>query len=190
MWEWCEVGSTTSVRPKDQLCGYFQGVSIQTAGKALSAPMRSKARGSSASQLSAKLGSCRCSLQPGSHSSACEGSCQMCATCESCWPCSVGGHGLTAQRWLLHPRIQIQIPVEVHCACSLCGCRLILCVCAQTTKGCISWPSSVPALRYHFGKKNVTQEECSWMHTYSKRADSSCKQVVLQNSQIHGEGWS
>lgn len=142
IWEWCEVGFT-SVTPKDQLCGDFQSVSIQTAGKTVR-PQEEQARGSPALQLSAKLGTCRCSLQPWSHSSAPEG------VLPNLWePLTIGRPWADSTEMAFASKI----PIKAHRACSLCVWGLILCVCAQTTKGCISWPSSVPAPCFHFVKK-------------------------------------
>lgn len=38
--------------------------------------------------------------------------------------------------------------------------------------------------------KGVKKEGLSFMHISSKRTDNSCKQVVPQNCQIYGKGWS
>lgn len=65
----------------------------QKSGETQSAPVRSKARGSAAFQLSVELGTSRCSLQAGSRSSAREGLLPNVCACENPWPYGAGSRG-------------------------------------------------------------------------------------------------
>lgn len=190
MWERCEVGFTTAVKPRDQLCGYFRDVSTQTAEGIQSAPVRNKARGSAVSQLSAELGTLRCSLQPWSHSSAHEGLLPNVSHLQEpltirCWRPWRGADRHSDGFWIQEFRFRFKYR---HIALAVCVGVCKFCVCLQATKGCISWPSSIPSTTLPFGGKEQKEERPSCMHISSKRADSSCKQV--NDPQIYEEGWS
>lgn len=122
-----------------------------------------------------------------------KGSCQTSTTCENHWPYGAGGHGGELIGTVMafgSKNLGSDSNIDTLGLHSVwVGANF---VCVQTTKGCISWPSSILALCYHLGGKEKLKKGpivCTHSAKEQTAAVSSCKQVVIQNCQIHGKGW-
>lgn len=170
MWEWCEVGFTTSVKPKDQL-GVFPRCqhSDRNQEKLSQPPWGAKPEDRLLSSSQWNWGRPGAPCRQGAAAVLGKGSCQTCAparTPDHTVLEAVEGSG-QAQWQLLDPRIQVQVQIQTRCACGLCERVQILCVCANY-KGLDFLTFLNPSTTLSFWEKSERRRALSYAHIQQK----------------------